>query len=431
MDGHDFTKQDQDATGWNDCDIKSGDHTRWNTFINELFDELCHRYAGKISGLWFDGVYDHSNKGHSLINHTQLRATVTAYDPTLALVSNIGTSRKTENVYATTDYSAWEVTKMAADHKYSLSTVNKYATNEDAKTWPGTSQQVAAAAVKGWWAKDKAEKMPYTAKNMFLYTVLQSSISVAGGYNIAACCFVGKAEDQVKPKGQEKGNIWENQFYKTMIEYHDKYLAPVEESVHDVYPGKAYVTAEKEWLAQKEWGVSTETPDGQYVYLRVVNPPIGDTLTLAEPADKSLFAPQATILNLGEGSMTVPVTKLSSGYSITLPEGTAWDSTDTVIKLQRIPYEITGLTVEPATGTQKKVTAHISQSSATERTPSLMIAAYSADGVMEAVETLPVGLSDSALSVTLSCPADGYFRAFIWDSDTNEPLAMPAQAGAE
>ena len=109
-------------------------------------------------------------------------------------------------------------------------------------------------------------------------------------------------------------------------------LKPVAVAVKNTRPGKAYPTAEREWFAQRTWGVSTESPDGKTIYLHVLTPPAGQTLAIGPTSDGSELTGPATLVADGK---SVSLQKTSAGYEITLPAGTAWDPLNTVIAVHR------------------------------------------------------------------------------------------------
>ena len=329
VDGHDFSKEDQDLTGWNDCDATPGDHRRWNDFQNELFDELVHRYAGRIKGLWFDGMFRHSAKkqSHPLIDQERFRKTLLAYDPTLVLVANVASDRRPDPSpeWKAADYRAYEISR-ATDRGLGFVGINPTVTEADSSTWPASRNQMAMIIGSNWWAQNKKSMVRQTPENLFRYIVHQASLSQHGGFAMSAGCFPGTAA------ANTNGNIWEGDFHDTMVKI-NRLMAPVAAAVKDTRPGKAFPTQEREWFAQKEWGVSTESPDGKTVYLHIMKPPAGNTLTIGPTADGSTLGGRATILNTGK---PVSFKKTAAGYELSLPAGTAWDPLDTVIKVQRL-----------------------------------------------------------------------------------------------
>ena len=64
-----------------------------------------------------------------------------------------------------------------------------------------------------------------------------------------------------------------------LLELNEKYMTPVAESVRNTIPSTAYLSHNDDYVAMLEWGVATESRDGKYVYLHVLNAPEGITLT--------------------------------------------------------------------------------------------------------------------------------------------------------
>lgn len=329
VDGHDFTKEDQDITGWNDCDAKPGEHARWNQFQNELFDELVRRYQGRIKGLWFDGMFQHSRKspGHALIDQPRFRETLLAYDPALVLVANVAGDRRPNPSpqWAAADYRAWEISR-AVDRGLGFVGINPAATDENPLSWPATRNQVAMIIGSNWWAQSKKSMVRQSPENLARYMAHQASISTHGGFLISAGCFPGTLAEQ------SNGNLWEGDFYPTMVAL-NRLVAPIAPAIKNTHPGRAYVTKERDWLEQRAWGVSTESPDRRTVYLHVLRPPTGNRLELGATEDGSELDTASAKLLVGGGR--VVMRKSGAGYTIELPEGGAWDSVNTVIAVRR------------------------------------------------------------------------------------------------
>lgn len=328
VDGHDFSKEDQDITGWNDCDSLEGDHQRWNDFQNELFDELVKRYRGRIKGLWFDGMFRHTHKkpGHEIIDQPRFRETLLAYDPDLILMANVAGDRRPEPSpgWAAADYRAYEISR-PRDPGLGFIGMNPDVADDDATTWPASRNQIAMIIGSNWWAQNKNTMVRQSPENLFRYIVHQASLSTHGGFAMSAGCFPGTASEN------SNGNIWEGDFYETMLRINEL-MRPVEVAVKDTLPGKAYPTAEREWFGQREWGVSTESPDGKTIYLHVMKPPQGRTLKLGPPEDGSELAGSAKLLASGS---KLSLKSTPEGYEITLPAGVQWDPLNTVIAVER------------------------------------------------------------------------------------------------
>lgn len=332
-DGHDFQDrgptdnilQDRSLTGFDD---ETNSYAYWNQYINELLNEICERYGKDIKGFWIDGG------APKKVNVSRLKETLRSYNPAAMIVENLGSKR---NLSYTTpgitiaDYNAWEVSHVNSG-ALSLLTPNPNLVVADGKTWPAYLPQVALVIGNGWWAKDGTNYSQYTAKDLYLYNILIASISKSGGLLYSTGCSYGKATDYAN------GNLWDGatgngNVYATLKDVNN-YIKPIAESVKNTNAGKAYVTntSDYAWLDQYQWGVSTESADGKYVYLHVVKPPLGKTLSIGAPADNSSFSTNAIVL---KSKQKVDFVKTATGYDITLPDDETWDAVNTVIRIER------------------------------------------------------------------------------------------------
>ena len=329
-DGHDFVAEDQALTGWNDA---TGNYATWNQYINELYYEVCERYGTRIKGLWFDGVYNHV-KGE--VNQNRLRETCLAFNPAMILTMNTGFTEGNINPapeYTHPDYRAWEVNRVVdfeEDMKYS-----RY-------------QSAIVIGGAGWWA-NKAQSVENAnvqpAEEIFRYLVAMSSISTHGGFAASTGFYPARETDEMN------GDYWMKGIREALLGV-GEYLEPVAESIKNTNIGKAYPTVENQTISELEWGVSTESRDGKYVYLHVLQAPSGQTLTLPKPADGSVFESSAQVLLLDGTTVTATVAENGEGYKVTLPTGTSWSEVDTVIKLVRSTTAFEGYSVVAYTGTE-------------------------------------------------------------------------------
>jgi hypothetical protein len=332
-DGHDFKDygpsenilQDQALTGYTDS---SNGYAYWNQYLNELLNEMCERYGDGIKGFWIDG-------GATRLDVPRLRKTLRSYNPNMMIVENIGGNRglslKTPGYTGMADHNAWEVSHINSG-SLSLLTPNPALVLTDGKTWPAYVPQVALVVGNGWWAKEGTNNSQYAAKDLYLYNVLIASQNKSGGLLYSTGCSTGKASDfanaNIWDGGAGNGNI-----YATLKAVND-YIKPVEESIKNTNLSTAYPTNTTgyAWLDQYQWGVSTESADSKYVYLHVVKPPVGKTLSIGLPTDNSAFSTTAVVL---KSKQTVSFAKTATGYNITLPETENWDAVNTVIRLER------------------------------------------------------------------------------------------------
>jgi len=332
-DGHDFLDrgvsdnlfQDQSLTGFTDA---TGSYAYWNQYINELLNEVCERYGDGIKGFWIDG-------GSTRLNVSRLKQTLRSYNPAAIIVENVGGNRSasvsTPGVTGMADHNAWEVNSINSG-SLSFLTANPNCVQTDGKTWPAYLPQVALVVGNGWWAKTGTNTSQYAAKDLYFYNILLASMNKSGGLLYSTGCAAGKATEFVN------GNVWDgaagNGTIYATLKAVNELMKPIEESIKNTNAGKAYpsITSACTWLDQYPWGVSTESPDGRYVYLHVVKPPVGKTLSIGTPADNSSFSMDAILL---KSKQKVGFVKTATGYDITLSDVEAWDTLNTVIRLER------------------------------------------------------------------------------------------------
>jgi hypothetical protein len=137
-------------------------------------------------------------------------------------------------------------------------------------------------------------------------------------------------------KDQPNGNLWEGNVRESLLEL-NKLIAPVAGSIMNTNASEAFVTEDHERLEQKGWGVATDAPDGSATYLHVLRPPDSNTLDIGKPANGIRFR-SASLL---PGGQSVALKgNPATGYTVSLPEGAAWDKLDTVIKLAVDPAAV-------------------------------------------------------------------------------------------
>ena len=291
-------------------------------YVKELHYELCERYGTDLKGLWYDGMAKPTQPG---IQQDEMKKLLCTFNPAMITAINTGFNDGQYNLYSHynfQDASAWEINKFV-DYDQAL---------------PFTRHQVATClAAQYWWTRlpQNVETQKQPIEEMFRYLVALASISYEGGLLGSTGCYA------IEPEDHGKGNdIWTNGMRDYLVSMNTNYMAPVAESVKNTSVGVAYPTTEGLTVKDLEWGVSTESRDGKNVYFHVLHPQADNTLTLPKPADGSLFAETAEILNFdGTATEGVTVTETESGYTLTLPEGKTWDSVDTVIKVERVGFD--------------------------------------------------------------------------------------------
>jgi hypothetical protein len=197
--------------------------------------------------------------------------------------------------------------------------------SRDGGTWPANRMPVGSCFATTWWATRPAgsNTVVFSAEDMFRYTVLQAGVNTdGGGVQWAA--------------GPYAGGGWETGVAETMRKI-GSYLKPIAESIKGVYASAAFPTQtgaalhSTAWgVRSVAWGVATDAADGSATYLHVLTPPKGKTLRIGMPANGVVFT-KASLLTTAQA---ISLQSDPAGYRVTLPEHVAWDTLDTVIRLQ-------------------------------------------------------------------------------------------------
>jgi hypothetical protein len=316
-DGHDMSRQDQEALGWNESQGDQwapGKFVKWNDFMNDVFGEMCARYGRDISGYWVDG-------GWGRIDKARLQNTAWKYNPDAEFVSGM-------------DNSGWcnQFNQICPpDPAKGIPAADPI----DGDTWPSFTVDVNLIEGGSWWSVGQTAKM--SPVQMLRYTVLQAGTNTTGGG-------VGWAADPYTD-GTWEPNVRE---YLSML---GQLITPIQESIKNTYASTSFITPQGSRIATLPRGiVATRSADNQFEYVHVLRPPTKDAtwiwnLELPPPADFKKFT-RAVLLRSGHGAK---LTQDDNGVHIGVPYYDCWDPIDTVIKL----------TVQPGSGLKsqgKKVT---------------------------------------------------------------------------
>ncbi len=299
-----FSLSAEDEAFWNEVwDDPTGYYKKWNDFINDFFEEMVQRYGDQMDAYYIDMITspDYAKR----IDVERLRRTLQKYNPGVVLTGN-GASE------IAMDYGSREDgfrTQMFCDHLDDKPAFLNQSVNCISETWFSCV------------ATDKPSPVRFPADQLFRYMALTASANLyGGGLALGATPY---ADNGLVADGFEPG-------VKTTMVQLGKYLAPVAESIKGTYPSTSYITPSGMTIRKLPYGVAaTRTPDNQYEYLHVLNAPDGDTLHLPAPLDGKVFC-AAVLLPSGKAAA---MTQDAAGVHIVLPEGEAWSSLDTVIKL--------------------------------------------------------------------------------------------------
>lgn len=316
-DGHDMSKEDQERLGWNESNDGAtatawapGKYARWNDFQNEVFDEMCARYAKDVDGFWVDG-------GWARVDRQRLKNTARKYNPKAEFFSGMdmgGWCRKFNLL-------------IPPDPKNGIPP----ATPQNSDTWPCFEANVNLLQGGSWWTTGGWAKV--SPENMLRYTVLQAGCNTQGGGT-------GWAADTFTD------GTWEPMVREYLVML-GELIRPIEESIKNTRASTSFITRQGSRIATLPHGiVATSSPDGRHEYIHVLRAPTGteesnrqryvNQLQLPPAADFKIFT-SAVMLRSGRAAK---LTQDNRGVRIDVPSRDAWDPIDTVIKL----------TVQPGVG---------------------------------------------------------------------------------
>jgi hypothetical protein len=320
-DGHDFTKEEQDRTGWVDGgspnpDFEKFDKQKWNDFINDIYGELVERYGNDILGLYLDEGSG-SADSQRVVDYPRLRRTITAKHPHLLMMQN--------------NYGSLYTCDIGNQEVF----YSGHFANADGDQWPSFKIPISIVVGSAFWAAfaegqdAPAHSHPklgfnqwihYTPEQMFRYTVLQAGANTDGG-GVLWCA------------GPYSGGGWETGVLDRM-QRTGKLVEAVAPSIKQTDPSTSYPTAPGTAIAALTWGVATQSTDGRLEYLHVIKPPTDSkSLNLAPPVDGKKFS-KAILL---KSRNSVALKQTGEGIQVTLPAGEEWDPLDTVIALDVAP----------------------------------------------------------------------------------------------
>lgn len=272
----------------------------WNDFINDIYDEMLPRYAGRVDALWFDGSWVW------MIDRERLFGTVRRHLPHAAIVAN-GTA---EHGYP---FAAKEVGSPEGKD-YGFSSEAEGVLDEDARTWPGYRRQVAIIAGSNWWATPNGSPR-FPAIDIARYTILQAGTNEEGGG--VAWSF-----------GTYADGSFETGLYDRMRDAW-QLMEPFAEGIRGTIPSRSFPTPEHATINTLEHGfVATQTPDGRRTYIHVLRPPEGRELVLPPARDGRVFRTARLLGSPGRAEIAL----VNGRQRIRIDRD--WDSLNTALVLE-------------------------------------------------------------------------------------------------
>lgn len=334
LDGHDFTPEQKERLGWND---PADGYKRWNDFINDVYAELTDRYGKDLMAIGFDSEFSLSGNEEwkGKLDRERLRQTILSRRSDLSLMALAGPNETCElgmkELWRPSWFDPW-MTRAEDDY--------------NVETWPAYRRCIGVVQGHHWATitPPTGGQARLTAEQMYRYTVLQAGTATEGpGVSWAASPYTD--------------GLWEKDVREAFAKLAG-YMAPVRESLRDVYASRSYPTPEGSTLSGLPHGVvATRKTDDTLEYLHVLNPPTGRTLALPAPADGKRFTAAAL---LPDGA-ALALKQDDTGLHLTLPDGKTWQPLNTVIRLR----------VDPSTIAPRNLALHrpVIASSSIERDP--------------------------------------------------------------
>ena len=296
-------------------DAVNGNSTKWNDFLNKVYDEMSSRYGEKVSSYWFDGTW----VPNSWVDKERLMGTIRKTNRTCAFVANGDAAGHGM------PYGAKEVGWGGPEDK-SLGFVSDFppVSNLDMTTWPSYTRSIAMIQGGNWWAT-RGGRRRYSAETIYRYSVLQAATSTSGGMSWAFSPYVDGS--------------WEADNLAEMRRAYS-FLRPIEEAVKKTLPSTSFPSPEGTKIGTlTRRFVATRSADDSVEYIHVLKPPSGTTLELPRPVDGKVFH----LAELLPGRIPATLRPTRSGYQIELPAGRSWDSLNTVFRLRHRPEPSTDI----------------------------------------------------------------------------------------
>lgn len=306
-DGHDLTLDEQIATGWGGPgdpgypDWKLFNYKKWNDFINDLYTDLLHQFGHKIDGLWLDQGTAVSDDDR-MIDYKRLRETIKKNRPNLLMI---------QNYYGDT-YSS------------DIGQVEFWGGifDQPGAFWP-VGQKPHAVVMGSSWCASKPQGtnvVPFSAEDMFRYTVIQAAANLDGGGVTWAT-------------GPYAGGGWEDRVLATMQRV-GALLQPIRRSISHTLPSKSWVTPAGATIHSLAHGfVATRSPDHSCEFIHILKSPESNAITLPAPEDQRSYTHAELMRSGNPVSLKINPDRT---LTLTLPDDESWDSLDTVIILKPV-----------------------------------------------------------------------------------------------
>lgn len=328
-DGHDFAEPDRTRCGWGEgCYVppsgKDGepgvpmkdtpnpdtfDYERWNSYILELYQELADRYAGRIDGIWTDGmgpgrfifgIHRSYPYEHPVVNYVKIRQIMKKANPEIAMIQNAFGYLFSDDFTMTESFFDFE------------------RTHKDTGDWPACEKATAFCFSDAGWAASGRygeTEIIIDRKGITQYAIFHATCATAGGICLAAGPYCGGGWDQdvvdyVRSVGED--------------------LEKLGDSFRNTVPSTSWPTVSGDSMKSRGYVAACTSADRQYEYIHVLKMPKDGVVSLPPCADAASISDPV--------AMTPGITV--SGFSMN-EQGLSFrlsgehDGTDAVIRFRR------------------------------------------------------------------------------------------------
>jgi len=327
-DGHDFSEDDKEKTGWGrgkcEADIQhpceeTFNYEKWNQYMLELYAEMADRYASRLSGYYTDsnGPKDHrlpgyvpgtiyTNTDFQIVNYISVRDIMMSRNPNLINYQNYYGDCY-GNMYGNSETYGWYIESRFG--------------GKNAEKWHCAGKTVTSLAPfsTGWTSgsdprgKD-VRRMAY--EDILMYTLFNGSSCYCGGTAFATGVFA-------------EGNLWPVGVVETFRQLKQD-LAQYKDSFMDAVISLSYPTIPGSTLESNDFRFWMTGEDKNYEYLHCIRLPEDGVLEWNDAEDGIILEEPMSMTD------TVKITefvKTGNGYRMAFT-GTA-DPIDTVFRFTR------------------------------------------------------------------------------------------------
>jgi len=287
-DQHDLSQAERALFGWGPevnglpgPKLGQWPNPKWDAFLLGLFKEISQRYGKRVSGYWID-----QHTGKLFPDAGRLAVALRAGNPDAVIWQNSG---------------AYVPAGLSLEEAWSAA--------EGGQIGYGTDDQQCLLPLKDWWYQSNEVDIP--ADEVFRAIARHNGCPGRKcGVGVALTPYATGYAPKVKAKMADFGKLWRER----------------KVSLLDTRPSTILKIEQK----TRPWPmVATDSTDGSTVYVHVLIPPAGKSISLPALADGRKIISASLLL----GGNDVKSKQSEEALELSLPGDVKWDPVDTVIVL--------------------------------------------------------------------------------------------------